>query len=61
MPCLDGPATLNLICNEEESKQMPLISLKAKLQKLGAVGVSLKPFAPITLADDIFSLCAKEG
>lgn len=61
MPEMDGPATLFRLRAEEETSRIPVIFLTAKIQlhevndyiKLGAIGVIIKPFDPMTLPFDV--------
>ncbi|HEY9789225.1 MAG TPA: response regulator [Candidatus Obscuribacterales bacterium] len=61
MPGLDGPATFELLRKKPGIAQVPIIFITAKVQKhevqsyynLGAAGVLLKPFDPITLPQQI--------
>lgn len=61
MPGLDGPSTLKLIRDTLHGAEVPVVFLTAKaqpherreLQQLGARGVIVKPFDPLTLADDL--------
>ena len=64
MPGLDGPETLAEVRKLPECKEMPVIFMTAKalpgeiqgLMDLGALGVIVKPFDPVTLGDDIRKL-----
>ena len=61
MPGMDGPATLQAIRAREDSRQLPVIFMTARilpdevrdLKALGALDVIAKPFDPVTLGDDI--------
>jgi two-component system OmpR family response regulator len=61
MPAMDGPSTLSQLRSLEETMGIPVIFLTAKIQihevddyiRLGAVGVIIKPFDPMTLPFDI--------
>lgn len=61
MPEMDGPATLVRLRAEQETSRIPVIFLTAKIQlhevndyiKLGAIGVIIKPFDPMTLPFDV--------
>lgn len=61
MPEMDGPSTLVELRREEITARIPVIFLTAKVQnneiddyvRLGAVGVIIKPFDPMTLPQDI--------
>ena len=64
MPGLDGPSTLKRIRQTLHGADVPVVFLTAKaqpherreLERLGAKGVIVKPFDPLTLADDIRQL-----
>ncbi|MBX9571961.1 MAG: response regulator [Candidatus Obscuribacterales bacterium] len=64
MPILDGPATLAKIRASANLKTTPVIFLTAKVQtdelahyfSLGAKGVIMKPFDPLTLAEQVRKL-----
>jgi two-component system, OmpR family, response regulator len=64
MPGLDGPCTLKRMRGHALLVDIPVIFLTAKvlpaevahLLKLGALGVIGKPFDPLKLCDDVFSL-----
>jgi CheY-like chemotaxis protein len=61
MPGMDGVATFRALHDAEETAQIPVVFLTAKamasevqrLKDLGAKGVVLKPFDPMTLASVI--------
>jgi CheY-like chemotaxis protein len=61
MPEKDGPSTLRELHLAEETKQIPVIFLTAKVQgpdrrkflELGVQGVIAKPFDPLTLGEQI--------
>lgn len=61
MPGLDGAATFRALRSHAETASIPVVFLTAKamapevqrLKDLGAKGVVLKPFDPMTLARDI--------
>ena len=61
MPGIDGITVFNKIKEQAKYAQLPIIFMTAKVQehevagykKLGASGVIIKPFYPLTLADDI--------
>jgi CheY-like chemotaxis protein len=63
MPGLDGAATLERLKAADETREIPVFFLTAKLQpadrarylELGAEGVIAKPFDPMGLANDIAS------
>ncbi len=64
MPRLDGPETCKRLKADPETKAIPVIFLTAKSQKkeidagmdLGAIGYLVKPFDPMTLADELKTL-----
>lgn len=68
MPGLDGPSTLALLRQSEKTRAIPVIFLTAKVQvadrkqlsELGAAGIIAKPFDPMSLADEIFAILARE-
>lgn len=61
MPIMDGPATLATIRESSKIQNIPVIFLTAKVQtdelahylSLGARGVIMKPFDPLTLAHQV--------
>lgn len=61
MPQMDGPTTLQHFLSKENTQNIPVIFMTAKAQlheqqeylDLGAKGVLLKPFDPMTLSDQI--------
>ena len=61
MPGMDGAATFRALLADEATSAIPVVFLTAKamasevkrLKELGAKGVVLKPFNPMTLADEI--------
>lgn len=61
MPEKDGPSTLRELHLAEETKQIPVIFLTAKVQgpdrrkflELGVQGIIAKPFDPLTLGEQI--------
>jgi CheY-like chemotaxis protein len=61
MPGMDGAATFRALRADERTARIPIVFLTAKamtsevqrLHALGAKGVILKPFNPMTLAADI--------
>lgn len=61
MPIMDGPATLAKMRESSKVQNIPIIFLTAKVQtderahylSLGAKGVIMKPFDPLTLADQV--------
>lgn len=64
MPGLDGPSTLRRIRQTLHGADVPVVFLTAKaqpherreLEALGVDGVIIKPFDPMTLADDVRQL-----
>lgn len=64
MPVMDGPATLAKLRESSTVKDIPVIFLTAKVQtdelahylSLGAKGVIMKPFDPLTLAEQVRKL-----
>jgi CheY-like chemotaxis protein len=64
MPGMDGAATFRALREDEETASIPVIFLTAVakvaevqcLKDLGARGVVLKPFDPITLASDLTAM-----
>jgi len=69
MPGLDGPSTLSRMRGYAALEHIPVIFMTAKLLpaevahflRLGAIGVIGKPFDPLTLCDELFSLWSKAG
>lgn len=66
MPGMDGTATFHALRALEATAAIPIVFLTAKgmvddaarLKKLGARGVVLKPFDPLTLAGEITAILA---
>ena len=64
MPGLDGPSTLARIRQSMNGASVPVVFLTAKAQQherrsleaLGVNGVIVKPFDPLSLADDVRAL-----
>ncbi len=64
MPQMDGPMTLKALRSSPKTANIPVIFLTAKLQdyetapyvRMGAVGVIIKPFDPMTLPARIDSM-----
>jgi len=64
MPGLDGPATLGELRQRPETAATPVIFMTAKAQpdevahyrRLGALGVIVKPFDPLTLSDTVLEI-----
>lgn len=64
MPGLDGPSTLARIRQSANGTSVPVVFLTAKaqphekrsLEALGVNGVIVKPFDPLSLADDLRAL-----
>jgi len=71
MPGMDGPTTLSELQSNSITTNIPVIFLTAKVQtheitdyvQLGALGVIIKPFDPMTLPQEIERLvgCQKSG
>ncbi|MEN0039547.1 MAG: response regulator [Cellvibrio sp.] len=68
MPGMDGPETLKCLRNFPELANTPVVFMTAKVQpqevegylNLGAVGVIAKPFDPMTLAQQLRDIWAKQ-
>lgn len=68
MPGMDGPETLKGLRVFPELANTPVVFMTAKVQpqevegylNLGAVGVIAKPFDPMTLADELRAIWAKQ-
>lgn len=68
MPGMDGPETLKGLRNFPELANTPVVFMTAKVQpqevqgylSLGAVGVIAKPFDPMTLAQQLRDIWAKQ-
>lgn len=68
MPGMDGPTTLHAMRGLPELNHTPVIFMTAKVQpqeikeyiKLGALDVIPKPFDPMTLADNVKKIWARE-
>lgn len=68
MPGMDGPETLKGLRGFPELANTPVVFMTAKVQpqevegylNLGAVGVIAKPFDPMTLADELRAIWAKQ-
>jgi two-component system, OmpR family, response regulator len=64
MPGVDGPSTLKRMRESVLLANIPVIFITAKVQRaeiarlrqLGAIGVIVKPFDPVTLCDEVFAL-----
>ena len=69
MPLLDGPGVLARLRGLEGLEQAPVIFMTARVQsdeverlkRLGAIGVIVKPFDPMTLARQVRDLLAEAG
>ncbi|MBD1549694.1 response regulator [Roseibium aggregatum] len=69
MPVMDGPATRQKLKDNPATADIPVIFVTAKTQRsdlenlsgLGALGTIAKPFEPITFADDVTQLLARDG
>jgi CheY-like chemotaxis protein len=67
MPGLDGPSTFGRMRESALIKEIPVIFMTAKvlpaeiaqLLELGAIGVIVKPFDPLRLYSELFSLWSK--
>ncbi len=68
MPGMDGPETLKGLRAFPELADTPVVFMTAKVQpqevegylNLGAVGVIAKPFDPMTLAQELLDIWAKQ-
>lgn len=68
MPGMDGPETLKGLRAFPELAQTPVVFMTAKVQpqeveaylKLGALGVIAKPFDPMTLAQELRDIWARQ-
>lgn len=66
MPGLDGPSTLERLKARQETRNIPVVFLTAKvrpsdrqyLTALGVRGIIAKPFNPLTLAEEVAELLA---
>src|SRR6185437_13653636 len=66
---MDGPTTLHKLKSNPSTAHIPVIFLSAKVQvheiddyvSLGAAGVIIKPFDPMTLPDEIRQLVAQNA
>ncbi|MEJ7786203.1 MAG: response regulator [Solirubrobacteraceae bacterium] len=64
MPGLDGPATVVRLCEDPQTRDIPVILLTAKAQgadrrrfaELDVAGTLTKPFDPMTLPDQIAAI-----
>ncbi len=64
MPGMDGPTTLRTLREREETRDIPVVFLTAKVQSadreqlntLGARGVVAKPFDPVDLGRQVATL-----
>jgi CheY-like chemotaxis protein len=67
MPEMDGVATFQALANREDTREIPVIFMTARVQSqereryvgLGAAGVIAKPFDPMRLPDDIRGILAQ--
>jgi len=67
MPSMDGPGVLSRLKQMEATSDIPVIFMTARAQSnevdrlraLGAVGVIIKPFDPMTLAGQVRDLLAE--
>jgi DNA-binding response OmpR family regulator len=61
MPGMDGPSTLQSLRQHDSWQQLPVVFMTAKAQsheiskftEMGALGVIVKPFNPMTLAEQV--------
>lgn len=68
MPGMDGPETLKGLRNFSELEKTPVVFMTAKVQpqevqgylNLGAAGVIAKPFDPMTLAQELRDIWARQ-
>ncbi len=69
MPHMDGPAVLAAVRRREDTRDTPVIFITARAQSrelesflaLGACGVIVKPFDPMTLALELRAILARSG
>lgn len=69
MPGMDGPTTLDALRKDPALKDTPVIFMTAKVQPsevqlyrdLGALDVIAKPFDPMTLAEQVRHIWAREN
>lgn len=69
MPDVDGPTTLLRLRELPALEQVPIIFMTARVQKdevdsylaLGAAGVIVKPFDPMTLPNEILDILRKQS
>ena len=69
MPGMDGIATFKAFRAREDTAQVPVIFMTAKVQpnevedymKLGAIAVVAKPFDPVTLPDEVKAIWAERA
>ncbi|HVI02767.1 MAG TPA: response regulator [Enhygromyxa sp.] len=67
MPEMDGVATFQALASREDTREIPVIFMTARVQSqereryvgLGAAGVIAKPFDPMRLPDDIRGILAQ--
>jgi CheY-like chemotaxis protein len=67
MPEMDGVATFQALANRDDTREIPVIFMTARVQSqereryvgLGAAGVIAKPFDPMRLPDDIRGILAQ--
>ncbi|MFP5361344.1 MAG: response regulator [Thermoleophilia bacterium] len=68
MPDLDGPATLQRLQADAQTRDIPVIFLTAKAHSadhrgfamLGVTGILTKPFDPMTLADQVQAILIRK-
>lgn len=64
MPGMDGPETFEHLQNIPEASDIPVVFMTARAQlheqslymKMGAIGVIVKPFDPLTLSEQLTTL-----
>jgi two-component system, OmpR family, response regulator len=69
MPEMDGPTTFKFLQANENTKNIPIIFMTAKVQaheieilnKTGGVGIITKPFDPMTLCSEIEEIWNKNN
>jgi CheY-like chemotaxis protein len=67
MPDIDGPATFELLQEDPQTRDIPVILLTAKAQtadrrrfeELGVAGLLTKPFDPMALSDQVAAILAE--
>jgi two-component system, OmpR family, response regulator len=69
MPGMDGIATLKALRARDDTSDIPVIFMTAKVQPhevqgykdLGAIAVIAKPFDPVSLPDEVRALWVRQG